>query len=368
MAQPYISLRRLTTFVTSLADTVNAKIDTSAIKNNDTTTSSGYVADARIVKTHGDEIDTHTTQLGGLYFGTDSSGNWGYATTSAGDVTPFRNPTGNATAAQLLSGYVASNATTEDFTGTMNNWGSNTITLSSSNTATRSAGYYSSITANAAGRYTAGYNAGYNDGYNANANSGYNSGYAAAMVGTANAAQVLNGYTFTNANTVGATGTMNNWGANTITLSSSNTATRSAGYYSSISVNAAGLYSTAYNAGYSAASITRTSVGAIKTDTSSYSFSCTDIDGYSDLTVTNFAMVINYIGGSGGSVNVSATYPNFAVIFSSSSVSMAYTASSGTLTVSGACAYNSATSTSTGSWYYYAQAYMSGYVYCYHIS
>ena len=164
MAQPYVSLRRFTTFVTSLAETVNAKINTSAIKNNDTTTSSGYVADARIVKTHGDEIDTHTTQLGGLYFGTDDDGAWGYATTSAGDITPFRNPTGNATAAQLLSGYVASNATTEDFSGTMNNWGSNTVNMSS-NTATLSAGYYSSISINAASRYTAGYNSGYSVGY-----------------------------------------------------------------------------------------------------------------------------------------------------------------------------------------------------------
>lgn len=38
-------------------------VSTSNIKNNDTTTSSGYVADARIVKTHGDEIDELNSKL-----------------------------------------------------------------------------------------------------------------------------------------------------------------------------------------------------------------------------------------------------------------------------------------------------------------
>ena len=85
------------------------------------------------------------------------------------------------------------------------------------------------------------------------ASESYESGYAAAKVGTATAARVLKGYTFTNASNVGATGTMNNWGANTVTLSSSNTATLSAGYYSGITVNAAGRYSNAYSAGNSAA-------------------------------------------------------------------------------------------------------------------
>lgn len=38
------------------------------VANNDTTTASGFVADARIVKTHGDEIDTLNQNLGGLNF------------------------------------------------------------------------------------------------------------------------------------------------------------------------------------------------------------------------------------------------------------------------------------------------------------
>ncbi|MFR3591105.1 hypothetical protein [Eisenbergiella massiliensis] len=36
------------------------------VANNDTTTASGFVADARIVKTHGDEIDTLNQNLAGL--------------------------------------------------------------------------------------------------------------------------------------------------------------------------------------------------------------------------------------------------------------------------------------------------------------
>lgn len=38
------------------------------VANNDTTTASGFVADARIVKIHGDEIDTLNQNLGGLNF------------------------------------------------------------------------------------------------------------------------------------------------------------------------------------------------------------------------------------------------------------------------------------------------------------
>lgn len=45
------------------------------VANNDTTTEEGFVADARIVKTHGDEIDVINTNLGGLKFYEDSDGN-----------------------------------------------------------------------------------------------------------------------------------------------------------------------------------------------------------------------------------------------------------------------------------------------------
>ena len=45
-----------------------------SVANNDTTTQAGFVADARIVKQHGDEIDQLSSDLGGLSFGTTEDG------------------------------------------------------------------------------------------------------------------------------------------------------------------------------------------------------------------------------------------------------------------------------------------------------
>ena len=87
-------------------------------------------------------------------------------------------------------------------------------------------------------------------------NTGYNAGVAATKVGTATAAQVLSGKTFTNASSVGLTGTMADYSANpqTVTLSSSQTGTStlslSAGYHSSVKVNAANVYSAGISAGH----------------------------------------------------------------------------------------------------------------------
>lgn len=53
----YVSPRRLGLAVTKLKALIAAKVDASKIINNDSTTVAGYVADARIVKAHGDEID-----------------------------------------------------------------------------------------------------------------------------------------------------------------------------------------------------------------------------------------------------------------------------------------------------------------------
>lgn len=44
------------------------------VANNDTTTASGFVADARIVKIHGDEIDKVNQNLGGLHLTAEGSG------------------------------------------------------------------------------------------------------------------------------------------------------------------------------------------------------------------------------------------------------------------------------------------------------
>ena len=62
-------------------------------------------------------------------FGVDSSGNYGYYKAGADSVTPFR--TGNATAAQVLSGYTFANASSPNVTGTMPNNSSGYSTIAS---------------------------------------------------------------------------------------------------------------------------------------------------------------------------------------------------------------------------------------------
>lgn len=59
----------------------------------------------------------------------------------------------------------------------------------------------------------------------------YNNGVSATKVGTAGAAQVLSGYTFTNASSVGASGTMTNQGAKTSSLNCGGSYTIPAGYH-----------------------------------------------------------------------------------------------------------------------------------------
>ena len=80
-------------------------------------------------------------------------------------------------------------------------------------------------------------------------NTGYNAGVAATKVGTATAAQVLSGKTFTNSSSVGISGTMANQGAWTGATTGSGNVTIPAGYH-----NGSGYVSGsgAYNAGYSA--------------------------------------------------------------------------------------------------------------------
>lgn len=53
-----------------------------------------------------------------VWFGKDSNGKWGYKTSKTGTVTPFRNPTGTATAGKVLRGYTFSNATSDGISGT----------------------------------------------------------------------------------------------------------------------------------------------------------------------------------------------------------------------------------------------------------
>ena len=138
-----------------------ATIDEGSLRDGD---SSKYVSLYRVTQTSLtiSSVEALFTTIVGfadaLPFGfAIQSGSYGYLDTD-GDFHSFRNATGTATAAQVLSGYTFTNASSDNITGTMNNWGSNTVTMSS-NTATLSAGYYSGITINAASRYTAGYNA-----------------------------------------------------------------------------------------------------------------------------------------------------------------------------------------------------------------
>lgn len=136
------------------------------IANNDATTSSGYVLDARVGKEHGDEIDKLNTQMGGLYLGQNASGKWGYKTSPTGAVNPFRNPAGNAGTGDVLAGKTFANASSDSLTGTMPNNGSMTATLTptGNNTTTKTipAGYTTGGTITADGRtaYSAGYSAG----------------------------------------------------------------------------------------------------------------------------------------------------------------------------------------------------------------
>lgn len=64
------------------------------VANNDTTTAEGFVADARIVKQHGDEIDHLNSDLAGYKFGKTTDGQPGYIAPGGADtVIPFKSHT-----------------------------------------------------------------------------------------------------------------------------------------------------------------------------------------------------------------------------------------------------------------------------------
>lgn len=157
----------MSTFVTTeklsrLMDAVKAKIatklDATGIKNDVLTTDAGYVLDARIGKTLGDRTTSLETKVSDLYFATDSNGKWGYKATKNGAVTPFRNPTGDATAAEVLSGKTFSSATLENATGTMANNGAWTGATTGEGSITIPAGYHNG-SGSVSGKTS------YNDGY-----------------------------------------------------------------------------------------------------------------------------------------------------------------------------------------------------------
>lgn len=69
-------------------------------------------------------MEAHTFEaLNGFRFGIDSNGKYGYYKVGADTVTPFRNPTGNAQAREVLQQKTFSNADNDDVVGTMPNRG-----------------------------------------------------------------------------------------------------------------------------------------------------------------------------------------------------------------------------------------------------
>lgn len=182
-------------FWTQFAVLFNKKLDGNGVANNDTTTGAGYVLDARVGKTHGDEIDTLKDQMNGCYIAYDSNGKLGIKPSKNGAVQSFRQPVGTAAIGDVLAGKTFANKDNDNLTGTMPNNGkiSQTIKPTGNNTATYNvpAGYTSGgvVTADGTASYAAGVtaadarvnkgSASYKDGYNAGNTAGYNSGYSA---------------------------------------------------------------------------------------------------------------------------------------------------------------------------------------------
>ena len=127
----------------SIAAALKRKLDANGVRNDATTTDAGYVLDARMGKTLGDRAEKLELKVGDLYFDTDSSGRWGYKSSKNGAVTPFRNPTGSAAAADVLSGKTFSSATAENTAGSMPNNGAWTGKTTGKGNVAIPAGYHS---------------------------------------------------------------------------------------------------------------------------------------------------------------------------------------------------------------------------------
>jgi hypothetical protein len=193
-----------------------------------------------------DNIDSSLAD-GKIKFGVDENGNYGYIKDGADSVTPFKKGEGTASPAQVLSGYSFTSTNYQDVTdGTMANNGAWTSTTSGSGKTSIPAGYHDGTGyVDTSGAYNAGVTAadGRANTSSTNYKTGYNAGVAATKKGTAGAAQVLSGYTFTNSSSVGASGTMTNRGAISTTISANSSYTIPAGYHNgSGKVSSSGLY------------------------------------------------------------------------------------------------------------------------------
>ena len=153
----FVTTEKLSKLMDAVKTKIATKLDATGIKNDATTTDAGYVLDARMGKTLGDRATTLETKVSDLYFATDSNGKWGYRSTKNGAVTPFRNPTGDATAAEVLSGKTFSSASLENATGTMANRGAWTGETTGSGNVTIPEGYHNGKGyVSGAGAYNAG--------------------------------------------------------------------------------------------------------------------------------------------------------------------------------------------------------------------
>lgn len=89
------------------------------------------------------QIQENTDALNGLRFGIDSQGRYGYKKVGADTVTPFRNPTGTAAAANVLINKTFSNAQNDDIPGTMPDIAATTKTLAPGGSYTIPEGHHS---------------------------------------------------------------------------------------------------------------------------------------------------------------------------------------------------------------------------------
>lgn len=170
------------------------------VVNNDTTTAEGYVADARIVKTHGDEIDALKKSVSdgkksvavaitaqGVNTATDAE----FSTMATNIKTVGTNKynagvvatkKGTATAGQVLTGYTFTNSSGVGLSGSMPNRGALNWNPGGSTSYAVPAGYYSGGTISSSAAYSQGVTDADNrpNGNSVNYISGYNAGVAAA--------------------------------------------------------------------------------------------------------------------------------------------------------------------------------------------
>ena len=176
----------------------------------------------------------------GIQASTDDT--WGTLLDKVLDMTDTSNDT--VTAATLLAGYTAHNASGDPITGTMPNKGAWTANTTGNSNVSIPAGYHNGQGyISGAGAYSKGVvDADARTNTNsANYKSGYNAGVAATKKGTAGTGDVLAGKTFTNAGSVGAAGTMANKSGTTVDAG----AVAQDSTYTYLSIPAAGYYNTA---------------------------------------------------------------------------------------------------------------------------